>query len=62
MRKTWQRSIAEIPEVRDVHDVHVWSIGHGIPAFSGHVQVHDRMISEADTIRKQIEHLLQIRG
>ena len=40
-----QRS-QSIPEVRDVHDVHVWSIGHGIPAFSGHVQVHDQKISE----------------
>ena len=37
--------IAEMPGVRNVHDVHVWSIGHGIPAFSGHVQVHDQNIS-----------------
>jgi cobalt-zinc-cadmium efflux system protein len=50
--------ISGIPGVICVHDVHVWSIGHGIPAFSGHVQVHDRKISEADTIRKEIEHEL----
>lgn len=54
--------IADIPEVRDVHDVHVWSIGHGIPAFSGHVQVHDQKISETDTIRKKIERLLSDEG
>jgi len=54
--------IAEIPEVRNVHDVHIWSIGHGIPAFSGHVQVHDQKISEADNIRKKIEHLLSDQG
>ncbi|MHB8880526.1 MAG: cation diffusion facilitator family transporter [Thermodesulfovibrionales bacterium] len=54
--------IAEIPEVRNVHDVHVWSIGHGIPAFSGHVQVHDQKISEADIVRKKIELLLSDRG
>lgn len=54
--------ISGIPEVRDVHDVHVWSIGHGIPAFSGHVQVHDQKISESDTIRKKIEHLLSDEG
>jgi cobalt-zinc-cadmium efflux system protein len=54
--------IAEMPEVRGVHDVHIWSIGHGIPAFSGHVQVHDQKISEADTIRKKIEHLLSDEG
>lgn len=54
--------IAAIPEVRSVHDVHIWSIGHGIPAFSCHVQVHDQKISESDTIRKKIEHLLSDEG
>ena len=56
------KSIAGIPEVRNVHDVHIWSIGHGIPAFSGHVQVHDQRIREADTIRKEIEQLLAGQG
>ncbi len=50
--------ITELPEVVCVHDVHVWSIGHGIPAFSAHVQVSDQKISEADTVRKEIEHKL----
>ncbi|TAN39467.1 MAG: cation transporter [Nitrospirae bacterium] len=54
--------IGAIPGVRAVHDVHIWSIGHGIPAFSGHVQVHDQKISEADTLRKQIEQLLAGQG
>jgi len=50
--------ISEIRGVVCVHDVHVWSIGHGIPAFSAHVQVSDQKISEADDIRKEIEHKL----
>lgn len=50
--------ISEIPGVVCVHDVHVWSIGHGIPAFSAHVQVSDQKISEADIVRKEIEHKL----
>ena len=54
--------IAGIPEVRSIHDVHIWSIGHGIPAFSGHVQVPDQKISETDTIRKKIERLLVDQG
>ena len=54
--------IAGIPGIRDVHDVHVWSIGHGIPAFSAHIQVHDQKISEADTIRKEIERRLSQLG
>ncbi len=51
--------ITEVPGVSCVHDIHVWSIGHGIPAFSGHVQVSDQRISEADIIRKEIEHRLE---
>lgn len=51
--------ISEVPGVSCVHDIHIWSIGHGIPAFSGHVQVSDQKISEADTIRKEIEHRLE---
>ncbi len=54
--------IAGIPEVRSIHDVHIWSIGHGIPAFSGHVQVPDQKISETDVVRKKIERLLVDQG
>lgn len=54
--------IAGVPEVRGVHDIHVWSIGHGIPAISCHVRVNDQKISEADAIRKDIEHKLLQEG
>jgi cobalt-zinc-cadmium efflux system protein len=54
--------ISKIPGVSCVHDIHIWSIGHGIPAFSGHVQVDDQRISEADSIRKEIEHKLSHLG
>jgi cobalt-zinc-cadmium efflux system protein len=54
--------IAGVPGVTCVHDVHVWSIGHGIPAFSAHVQVSDQKISAADGIRKEIEHKLEHLG
>lgn len=56
------KKIASIPKVRDVHDVHVWSIGHGIAAISCHVRVNDQKISEADDIRKDIEHKLLHEG
>lgn len=45
-----------------VHDVHVWSIGHGIPAFSAHVLIPDSRISETDTLRTEIEHKLADMG
>lgn len=56
------RLISELPGVICVHDVHIWSIGHGIPAFSGHVQVQDQRISAADSIRLAIEHKLSDMG
>ena len=49
-------------EVMGVHDVHLWSIGHGIPAFSAHVLISDRKISETDAIRKIIEEKLSDLG
>jgi len=50
--------IKEISEVVDIHDVHVWSIGSSIPAFSAHVVVKDCLLSEADRVRKKIEGIL----
>ncbi|MEJ2683783.1 MAG: cation diffusion facilitator family transporter [Candidatus Sulfobium sp.] len=52
------RLISETPGVICVHDVHIWSIGHGLPAFSGHVQVRDQKISAADSIRHEVENRL----
>lgn len=52
------RMICGMADVVGVHDVHVWSIGHGIPAFSAHVLISDRKISETDDIRKTIEDRL----
>ncbi len=45
-------------DVMGVHDVHLWSIGHAVPAFSAHVLISDRKISETDTVRKTIEEKL----
>jgi cobalt-zinc-cadmium efflux system protein len=50
--------LCNMKDVLGVHDVHIWSISHGIPAFSAHVLVHDLKISETDSIRKEIEDKL----
>lgn len=52
------KKIREIDGILDIHDVHLWSIGHGIPSFSAHIRIDDRFISDADKIRKEIEYLL----
>jgi len=56
------RTICEMQGVLGVHDVHIWSIGHGVPAFSAHVLLNDRKISETDIIRRDIEEKLSHLG
>jgi cobalt-zinc-cadmium efflux system protein len=56
------KMICSMDDVRGVHDVHVWSIGHGVPAFSAHVLLNDRKISETDVVRKEIEEKLSNLG
>jgi cobalt-zinc-cadmium efflux system protein len=47
------------PGVKDVHDVHVWSISPGLHAMSSHVLIDDLSTSQAANIREQIEDMLQ---
>jgi cobalt-zinc-cadmium efflux system protein len=56
------KMICGMENVLGVHDVHVWSIGHGVPAFSAHVLCSDRKISESDVIRSAIEERLEHLG
>jgi cobalt-zinc-cadmium efflux system protein len=53
------RAMAAVPEVREVHDLHVWEVTSGFPALSAHVLV----AAEADChqARRQIETLLHKR-
>lgn len=56
------KTLCQMQDVLGVHDVHVWSIGHGVPAFSAHVLLNDRKISETDAIRRAIEDKLSHMG
>jgi cobalt-zinc-cadmium efflux system protein len=41
-----ERAMREVPGVRDVHDLHVWSLTAGVEAVSGHVLVRDAAQSQ----------------
>jgi cobalt-zinc-cadmium efflux system protein len=56
------QQISMIPGVFDVHDVHLWSIGHNDPAFSAHVQLKEQSMDKVDAIRGKIEHELAHMG
>ncbi len=47
-----------IPGVREVHDVHIWSLGSSSHALSCHVQILDMPTSESERIAQRIRGLL----
>lgn len=48
-----------VPGVREVHDVHIWSLGSSSTALSCHVQVLDMPTSESERIGQQIREVLE---
>ncbi len=53
------KTLSHVPGVRDVHDIHVWSISPQLHAMSCHVLIDDMPTSEAATILQKIEVLLR---
>jgi cobalt-zinc-cadmium efflux system protein len=52
-------ALLELPGVKNVHRVHVWSITPEIHAMSGHVLIDDQAVSKAAVIQKSMEKLLR---
>jgi len=48
-----------VPGVREVHDVHIWSLGSSSTALSCHVQVLDMPTSESERIGQRIREVLE---
>lgn len=54
-----KRGLLEIPGVKKVHDVHVWTVTSGRYAMSGHVMTTAKTFSENDAIYQKIDLLLR---
>ncbi len=52
-------ALKQIPGVKDVHDVHVWSITPELRAMNGHVLIEDVQTSKAEEIRARIEKVVR---
>ena len=52
-------AMKSISAVKDVHDLHVWSISSNLHAMSCHVLVDDCSISEVESVHQQIEDMLR---
>ena len=48
-----------LPGVKNVHDVHLWSISPEINALSSHILIDDIATSQAAALREQIEEVLR---
>ncbi|MGH2846207.1 MAG: cation diffusion facilitator family transporter [Thermoleophilaceae bacterium] len=53
------RRMAAVPGVREVHDLHIWTITSGFPALSAHLLVGKG--DDCHALRRQLERLLQDR-
>jgi cobalt-zinc-cadmium efflux system protein len=54
-------ALSKIDGVREVHDVHVWSLGSNTHALSCHVRIDDTTLSESQIILGQVTELLATR-
>jgi cobalt-zinc-cadmium efflux system protein len=52
-------TLKKVPGVKDVHDVHVWSISPELHAMSGHIQIEDLLTSQAAEIRTNVEKVVR---
>ena len=52
------RTMLETPGVREVHDIHVWSLGTHSHALSCHIQILDMPTSESERIGQRIREVL----
>jgi len=54
-------ALNQVPEVKGIHDVHVWSISPELHAMSCHVFIDDLSTTQAASIRQKIEDVLRER-
>ncbi|MGD0200164.1 MAG: cation diffusion facilitator family transporter [Bryobacteraceae bacterium] len=54
-------SMREVPDVLDVHDVHIWSLGSRTHALSCHVLIEDVPPSESGSLLQNLNRLLEER-
>ena len=55
------RAVRSFPEVKDVHDLHVWSLSSHVYAMSCHLQVADLQASQGNRLLDRITHMLKER-
>ena len=50
-------ALAEVRGVREVHDLHIWTIEPGYPIMSAHILLEDRLMSEARAVMNDVKEI-----
>jgi cobalt-zinc-cadmium efflux system protein len=53
------KSMLEITGVKDIHDLHVWTLSSGLYALSAHIVVEDKKVSDCSQITTNCESMLK---
>jgi cobalt-zinc-cadmium efflux system protein len=54
-----QQVVEDFPQVRNLHHVHLWTVGENDIHLEAHLDVEDMLVSESDRLRERIEQRLQ---
>lgn len=52
-------AILGVPPVREVHDMHIWTLGTGLHALSCHVRIPDMHMEDSEKLLREIRNLLE---
>jgi cobalt-zinc-cadmium efflux system protein len=55
------RQMLRVPGVRDVHDLHVWSVGSGLTMLSCHVRIDEQPLAEGLEVIQRLGRVLRER-
>lgn len=53
------KELKSLPEIKGIHDLHIWSLDSQKNICSGHITIDDRKVSETNDVLQKIENLLK---
>ena len=56
-----ERGIKDVPDVIDIHDLHVWTVASGIVACSCHIVVEEQSASSSQNVHRSVATMLRHR-
>ena len=54
-----EKELTSLPAIKDIHELHVWSICSNIYALSTHALINDQKVNQAESILMEVQNLLK---